>query len=82
MVRNMSNLYEQDCFRWFADQAQCLRAGQWSRLDCEHLEDSDVSARLLAAGETRLPQRAFPVHCPFSLEQLLDEHFWPQASAA
>lgn len=45
----------------------------------EDLEDGYVSARLLAAGETGLPETVFPPNCPFTLEQLLDEHFWPEA---
>jgi hypothetical protein len=45
----------------------------------EDLEDSYISARLLAAGETGLPEAEFPTHCPFTLEQLLDEDFWPDA---
>lgn len=43
------------------------------------LEDSYLSARLLAAGETGLPETQFPPTCPFSAEQLLDQGYWPQA---
>jgi hypothetical protein len=46
----------------------------------EELDDSYISARLLAGGETGLPETAFPASCPFSLSQLLDEGFWPDAS--
>jgi len=42
------------------------------------LQDSYVSARMLAAGETGLPETAFPEKCPFSTEQVLDERFWPE----
>lgn len=45
----------------------------------EELEDSYISAKLLAAGETGLPEAEFPSTCPFTLKQLLDEHFWPEA---
>jgi len=45
----------------------------------EELEDSYISAKLLAAGETGLSEAEFPPTCPFTLEQLLDEHFWPEA---
>jgi hypothetical protein len=45
----------------------------------EELEDSYISAKLLAAGETSLSEAEFPPTCPFTLEQLLDEHFWPEA---
>ena len=45
----------------------------------EELEDSYISAKLLAAGETGLPETEFPLTCPFTLEQLLDERYWPEA---
>lgn len=44
----------------------------------EDLEDSYISAKMLAAGETGLSEAEFPPNCPFTLEQLLDEHFWPE----
>jgi hypothetical protein len=34
-------------------------------------------ARLKASGETRLPEETFPSTCPWTVEQLLDEEFWP-----
>jgi hypothetical protein len=46
----------------------------------EALDDCYLSAKLLAAGETGLPEADFPASCPFSLPQLLDETFWPEAS--
>jgi hypothetical protein len=45
----------------------------------EELEDSYISARLLAAGETGLPETAFADGCPFTPDQLLDERFWPES---
>lgn len=30
-----------------------------------------------AARETGLPRTTFPYHCPYSIEQLLDEAYWP-----
>jgi len=36
------------------------------------------TAVLAAAGETSLPRMAFPPECPFSLEQVLDEEFFPE----
>ncbi|MFO1432937.1 MAG: DUF29 domain-containing protein [Candidatus Competibacteraceae bacterium] len=56
------------------------------------LEDSPSLARLLpealaavypkarrtASRETRLPLSAFPETCPFTLEQVLDDDFWPE----
>ncbi len=35
-------------------------------------------ARLKAAGETGLPEEAFPVDCPFSIEQILDPDWLPE----
>ncbi|HSO83520.1 DUF29 domain-containing protein [Thiocapsa sp.] len=46
------------------------------------LEDSYISARLLAAGETGLPEQTFPSSCPYTLDELIDEHFWPQSKTA
>ncbi len=36
-------------------------------------------ARLKAAGETGLPEDAFPAACPFTIEQILDPDFLPEA---
>ncbi|NJK28978.1 MAG: DUF29 domain-containing protein [Acaryochloris sp. SU_5_25] len=36
------------------------------------------SARRDASGETGLPLDIFPVMCPFSIREVLDEEFWPQ----
>ncbi len=38
-------------------------------------------ARLQAAAETGLPLETFPAISPFSLDQALDETFWPEADA-
>ncbi len=46
------------------------------------LQDSYISARLLAAGETGLPEHAFPSSCPYTLDELIDEHFLPQSTTA
>ena len=138
--------YDEDYYRWFADQARLLRAGTWQQLGVEHLaeeledlgkrekralrsrsvvllahllkytfqpeprspswrgtireqrkqlvdllsdspslkprltdelQDSYVSARMLAAGETGLSEASLPETCPFSVDQMLDEGFWP-----
>jgi hypothetical protein len=37
-------------------------------------------ARRDAAKQTRLPLVTFPESCPWPLEQVLDEDFWPEAS--
>ena len=45
----------------------------------EELQDSYVSARMLAAGETGLSERVFPENCPFTIDQMLGEGFWPDS---
>ena len=37
-------------------------------------------ARRDAARETRLPLATFPVTCPWTVEQVLDDDFWPEAT--
>ncbi len=34
-------------------------------------------ARLAAAAETNLAIAAFPAHCPYTFEEMLDRNFWP-----
>ncbi len=36
------------------------------------------AARKRAAMETGLPLETFPESCPFSIDQLLDESYWPE----
>ncbi len=36
-------------------------------------------AREMAEEETGLPISTFPVECPWSLEQIIDRKFWPEA---
>jgi Domain of unknown function DUF29 len=45
----------------------------------EVLEDEYRTARLLAADETGLAEHAFPETCPFTVEQVLNDSFWPDA---
>jgi hypothetical protein len=35
------------------------------------------TARIVAADETKLPERNFPKTCPWTIEQVLDEGFSP-----
>jgi hypothetical protein len=42
--------------------------------------DAYQNARKLAADETGLALKTFPKTCPFSLEQVLDEEFLPEAA--
>ena len=43
----------------------------------EVIPEEYASARLLAAGETGLPEETFPTSCPFTIEQILDPAFLP-----
>ena len=48
------------------------------RLPGEGLAGEYGLARLKAAGETGLPEEAFPEACPFAIDQILDEGFFPE----
>ncbi|MDG4553981.1 MAG: DUF29 family protein [Candidatus Competibacter sp.] len=37
-----------------------------------------LKSLLLAARETGLNKQTFPPHCPFRVEQLLSEDYWPE----
>ncbi len=41
------------------------------------LEDEYVAARADAIDETGLSGEIFPIHCPFTVEQVMDSEFWP-----
>jgi hypothetical protein len=43
----------------------------------EALADEYEDARYNAANETGLPDSAFPLACPYNVEQALDPGFWP-----
>lgn len=45
----------------------------------EAVEEEYPSARLLAAGETGLSEDRFPTACPFTIDQILDPDFYPDA---
>ena len=42
------------------------------------MQRSYRGARLDAADQTRLPLTTFPATCPWTLEQVLDDDFWPE----
>ena len=44
----------------------------------ERLKLDYLSARLLAAKETGIDFSIFSEDCPFTIEQILDENFWPK----
>jgi hypothetical protein len=45
----------------------------------QELDDQYSIARLKAAGQTGLALATFPEACPFTVEQVLDPDFWPEA---
>ncbi len=42
------------------------------------LAEAYLSAKLNAADETGLPLEIFPLECPYSIEEVLSEAFWPE----
>ncbi|CAK0753194.1 DUF29 domain-containing protein [Gammaproteobacteria bacterium] len=48
-------------------------------LASESLTDAYDDARLIAMKETHLDPDTFPPACPWSLEQTLDNEFWPES---
>ncbi len=44
----------------------------------DYIEKCHLSGRLLAAKETGMDFTLFPEKCPFTIEQVLDEGFWPK----
>ena len=49
------------------------------RYPADALDDEYRTARADAADETGLPEDAFPAACPFTIEQILDPDFLPDA---
>jgi hypothetical protein len=45
----------------------------------ESIADRYWVARRNAINETGLPESSFPLDCPYGVEQLLDEDYWPGA---
>jgi hypothetical protein len=72
------------------DEATCLpplKAVQRRRLDPRLRELSSLfvadayrHARVGAAAETGLPLATFPEGCPWPVDQVLDEDFWPEGN--
>jgi hypothetical protein len=51
------------------------------RLMPELLTKEYAHARRIASAETGLPLSTFPEACPWTLEQVVDEEFWPDEPA-
>lgn len=49
------------------------------RLPAESLADEYQYARIKAADETGLPENMFPLDCPFTIDQILEKSFYPEA---
>jgi Domain of unknown function DUF29 len=43
----------------------------------EALQEAYENAKDLAMGETDLPEQTFPSHCPYSLNEILGDRFYP-----
>jgi hypothetical protein len=43
----------------------------------EALQEAYENARDLAMGETNLPEQTFPVCCPYTVTEVLDDRFYP-----
>ena len=56
------------------EDSPSLRAFPASVFEAEY-----QTARVKAADETLLPDRVFPIQCPFTIEQCLDPDFYPEA---
>ncbi|MBD2598565.1 DUF29 domain-containing protein [Nostoc spongiaeforme FACHB-130] len=48
----------------------------------EIVEKAYIKAIALAAGETNLPIKTFPHNCPYSLEEILSDRFYPGEPAS
>lgn len=46
----------------------------------EVLETAYSRARQEASDETQLPLSMFPLDCPYAIEQVLDDEFWPDGN--
>ncbi|HEY8567137.1 MAG TPA: DUF29 domain-containing protein [Beijerinckiaceae bacterium] len=64
---------QRDRLHLVLDDSPSLRAHPDAILDKTYL-----AARLLAAKETGIDFTLFPETCPFTIEQVLDEEFWPK----
>jgi hypothetical protein len=42
------------------------------------LAEEYKTARIVAADETELPDETFPRTCPFTIDQVLNDDFWPE----
>jgi hypothetical protein len=70
--------YDTDFYTWTRAQAEALRHKDWAALDVDHLGEAYRHARADAPDATRLPPATFPEACPWTVEQVLDEDFWPE----
>lgn len=48
----------------------------------EALQTAYVKGLALASGETNLPRKTFPKNCPYTLEEILSDGFYPGEAAA
>jgi len=65
--------YEKDFYSWIYKNIDLLKQRKFSEIDVDIL----IDALKLAIKETKLSSKMFPKECPYSMEQLLDENFYP-----
>ena len=69
------NLYDSAFIEWTQRTAELTRKRRFSELDVEHV--ADQAGVKLAADESGLKRDRFPVRCPFTVGEILDEEFLP-----
>ena len=47
----------------------------------EDLQAAYIKGVILASGETNLPRKTFPENCPYGLEDIFSDHFYPGEQA-
>jgi hypothetical protein len=72
--------YEQDFQLWIEHHITLLKQGR-----CLKSKMSAAVTKIypkavaFAVKETQLPQKYFPAECPYTIEQLLDDDFYPES---
>ena len=70
--------YEKDFYAWAIHNAQLLREGKLSEIDVENIAEEIESIGKSEKRETGVEENNFPKECPFSLQQALDQNFFPE----
>ncbi|MBS0350204.1 MAG: DUF29 family protein [Proteobacteria bacterium] len=73
---NNSSLYNHDFYAWAVQTSKLLRQGKFKEIDVEHI--AEEIAILNAARQTGLESSIFPKKCIYSLDQCLNDPFYPE----